>query len=471
LGETAARNAPAINQFLRESTVFKDAITPLARTFPSWVSILSGRHPHTTGAVINLFPREQIQEGDSLPKLLGKAGYRTVYAIDEVRFSNLDKSYGFDEMISPPMGASDFLLGFFSDSPLANLLVNTRVGAHLFPYSHGNRAISTTYDPDTFVNMIDRNMDFEEPTFLTVHMTLAHWPFTWASSEPRLDATGAVDPVGLYEQAVARLDRQFKDVIEVLRRQGALDNAIVVVLSDHGESLGERDFALAPASADTDAVRHAIYGHGTNVLSNHQYQVVLGMREFGETPLALKPGTSITLPVSLEDVAPTLVDVLGIQGSTPFDGVSLAPLLHGHALAGTMDFKNRIRYMETEFNPPGVALGQTVTPSALTDAAEFYRIDPDTDRILIREEFMEEILANRQYAASRNGRVLASLPATGGLDRPLAYLEGPESAPRWIGAEVGKQAEPELAELRLALESRFPAIQRGASPPAGAATE
>ena len=110
-------STPTLDRFLANSTVFSDAVTPLARTFPAWVSIVSGRHPHTTGAVMNLLPRELIDEGDTLPTMLRKAGYRTVYATDEVRFSNLDESYGFDEMIAPPIGSADFILGFFGDSP------------------------------------------------------------------------------------------------------------------------------------------------------------------------------------------------------------------------------------------------------------------------------------------------------------------------------------------------------------------
>ena len=83
-----------------------DAITPLARTFPSWVSMLTGRHPHTTGAYMNLLPRELIHAGHTLPQLLREHGYRTYYAIDETRFSNIDASYGFDRTRRRPWAAA-----------------------------------------------------------------------------------------------------------------------------------------------------------------------------------------------------------------------------------------------------------------------------------------------------------------------------------------------------------------------------
>ena len=101
----AEPTTPNMDAFLEGSVSFSNALTPLARTFPAWVSILSGRHPHSTGAFVNLLPRELIDAGPTLPDVLGQDGYQSVYAIDEVRFSNLDLSYGFDKMLAPPMGA------------------------------------------------------------------------------------------------------------------------------------------------------------------------------------------------------------------------------------------------------------------------------------------------------------------------------------------------------------------------------
>jgi arylsulfatase A-like enzyme len=235
------RLTPALDDFFGESIQFSNALTPLARTFPAWVSIVSGRHPHTTRAVINLLPRDQIDTGQTLPSILAAAGYETVYSTDEVRFSNLDTTYGFNRLLAPPMGATDFVLGFFSDTPLSNVLVNTQVGKWLFPYAYANRAVAKTYDPDTFLEWIDGEVDFESPTFLAVHLTLTHWPYSWATPA-NLPATAAsaatVAEEGnrrLYDIAVDRVDRQFGELMENLKRKGALENAIVIVLSDHGE--------------------------------------------------------------------------------------------------------------------------------------------------------------------------------------------------------------------------------------------
>jgi hypothetical protein len=46
--------APHMREFLDGSVWFTDTMTPLARTFPSVMSILTGRQPHKTGAYMNL---------------------------------------------------------------------------------------------------------------------------------------------------------------------------------------------------------------------------------------------------------------------------------------------------------------------------------------------------------------------------------------------------------------------------------
>jgi arylsulfatase A-like enzyme len=466
-------NTPAIDGFLNGAINFSNATTPLARTFPAWVSMITGRHPHTTGAVINLLPREMIQTDDTLPTLLARNGYRSIYAIDEVRFSNLDRSYGFDEMIAPPIGATDFLLGFFADAPLSNLLANSWLGEVLFPYTHANRAAAITYDPDSFVNRLDRRLQFDRPTFLAAHLTLAHWPYTWA------DATTEPDPLGgnaqeFYDKAVARLDRQFADLLRMLEKRGALENAIVIVLSDHGESLGH---IVSGSRAGGDAHEHKfefeearLAGHGTSVFSPHQYHVLFAVKSIGKTPLASAALRTIDSAASLEDITPTVLDLLALPAAEPVDGISLFPLLSGEPASERLE--RRIRFTETEFNPAGVGPGQIISGSAMWSAAAYYRVDPETDRVLVRRERLQEVLTNRQYAAFRSGKLLAVVPASdnsGAAYRPFLRVDG---QPPIALSDPAAHADPDVVELWTALQIRFPSLAgaRGADVPSGRAS-
>jgi hypothetical protein len=456
---------PAINDFLADSTVFTDTLTPLARTFPAWVSIVSGKHPHTTGAVINLSPRELIDEGDTLPKLLADAGYHTVYATDEVRFSNLDQTYGFEEMIAPPMGAADFLLGFFGDTPLANLLVNSAAGELLFPYAYANRGAAVTYDPDTFIERLDTRLRFDEPTFLAVHLTLVHWPYTWASTLPEAPGAPGAVAADKYRRAATRVDEQFRDLMQMLRDRDALQNAIVVVLSDHGEALGE----AASLVDEGHAARHvphlsASVGHGTNVFVEGQYRVLLAMQSLGAMELPTSGGLELRVPASLEDVAPTIADALELTPKQPFEGISWLDELKGIPDAHA---EQRIRYLETEFVPPGFESGLLLSQSRLRAAAGFYRVDGKTDRVLIRAERLQEILQNRQYAATRGAEFLAAVPSDDKRQQHVVYLERTGAEPIWL-TTAPTEAGDVGYELWNALQARFASVrERPVTPPLG----
>ncbi len=93
---------PHAEAFMKGGTRFTNALTPLARTFPSMLAMLTGRHPHSSGAIMNLLPRSRIDDSESLPRVLSRAGYQTVFAMDEMRFANIDTSYGFEQTITPP---------------------------------------------------------------------------------------------------------------------------------------------------------------------------------------------------------------------------------------------------------------------------------------------------------------------------------------------------------------------------------
>jgi sulfatase-like protein len=400
--------APNVRAFLDGAVSFSDALTPLARTYPAWVSILTGRDPHTTGAVVNLLPRNLVHTGGTLGDMYRNAGYRTVYGIDEVRFSNVDESYGFDQTITPTIGASDFLLGWFGDTPLSNLIVNSRLGALLFPHIYANRADAAVYEPDEFVARLDRTLRFDEPTFLALHLTLAHWPYGWRDAGNIPTDIEAVK--GAYSAAVQRVDRQFADVLAMLERRGALRNALVIVLSDHGEGLGQPDDLLIPNGGvlgDFNSQQQST-GHGTSVLSPHQYQVLLALRAYG-APKAWRPGTSLDAPVMLQDIAPTLAELSGLKPQQPFDGRSLVPLLRGDPNA-MQPFASRVRYLETEFNPRGIEIAVATTTSALENAVRYYRVDARTDRLEVRPNMVEQVLQNRQYGAVLGDRILAAVP-------------------------------------------------------------
>jgi hypothetical protein len=444
---------PNLQAFLDQSTHFSNAMTPLARTFPSLLSMLTGRHPHHTGAVMNLLPRELVDDSESLPRVLARNGYHAAYATDEVRFANIDTSFGFAQTITPPIGASEFLIEKVADTPVTNLLVNTPLGKWLFPHVHANRGAAITYDPDAFVRRIDEELRAHQPLFLNIHLTLDHWPYTWAGAPFKTEDEDA-RWAPYYLNAAKRADQQMGDIVEMLERKGLLKNAIVVVYSDHGESFGAPHESLVPdENAMLKSMGYAdLWGHGTSVLVTHQFRIVLGMRRYGEN---WQTGREVTAPVSFEDIAPTLVEALGVTTSARFDGRSLMSLLERRAGAEE-GFRGRVRFTETEYQPPAGLATQDgkLQVGALQEALAIYSLERVTDRITVKQSHLDGLLLERQYAAVGDHFLVAALPnKTGaGFFYVAASLAGGE--PRQL-FEAPAASEPELLILWNALHTEF----------------
>lgn len=447
---------PQVDAFMKESVSFTNAITPLARTFPSLTAMLTGRSPHRTGAVMNLLPRDQIKDEDSLPRLLARAGYHTVYATDEVRFANIDGTYGFEQAITPPIGSSEFLIAKLADSPVLNLVLRIRASRWLFPHLYANRGAAETYDPDDFVERIDRELRPAAPQFINIHLTLAHWPYTWFDSPPMKREPDDRWP-DYYLHAAQRVDRQFGDVMQALERKGLLQNAIVVTYSDHGESFDAPHEALVP---DGDPLIEALklkptWGHGTTVFTSHQFRIVLGMRRYGGDGPRWPANYQVNAPVSFEDIAPTIVEALGSPGQVPFDGRSLLALIEKRTGAEEA-FRGRVRFTETEFVESGLATVEgKVSPSALWQAFLMYRIDPETDRIEVKRTRLEGLLKDRQFAAIGDTQLLAAVPRNTGVGQDFLTVPLAGGVPRQLPDELPPPEEAELRALWTALHGEF----------------
>nr|WP_277619246.1 alkaline phosphatase family protein [Legionella norrlandica] len=169
-----AKSMPFLNHLLANSFRFTNTISPLARTYPAWSSILTGLYPKNHLAEENLVERKQVKSQDSIVWELNKLGYTTIYATDDRRFNSIDKDFGFKKIIGPKTGVNDVMLGSYNDFPLGNLLINFRISFWLFPYNYNNRASYILYYPETFTRELERELSLEQnfPVFLAVHFAL-----------------------------------------------------------------------------------------------------------------------------------------------------------------------------------------------------------------------------------------------------------------------------------------------------------
>jgi len=151
----------------------------------------------------------------------------------------------------------------------------------------------------------------------------------WEEADPhsrRLRAMSRVDAEDLtdaqirrarhaYYAAISYVDDRIGQVLGALRESGLEDDTIVLLTADHGEMLGERGLWYKMAFFE-DAAR-----------------VPLIVR----APAGLaRAGERVAEPVSLLDVAPTLLDLAGLDASDlgAIDGRSLGPVLRGEGRRG-----------------------------------------------------------------------------------------------------------------------------------------
>ena len=151
----------------------------------------------------------------------------------------------------------------------------------------------------------------DAPFFLWLHYFDVHEHYEVEADDRNLrrhlnDTSIRLDRAGKYRAMLGLVDAQIGRLIDELVRRDLWTRTIIVFVSDHGESLGED-----PRLPDN---------HG-RVLYNPLIHVPLAVRLPGQ------PGRSVDDPVSVLDVTPTIVGLVGAKPPTGMQGRNLLPYL------------------------------------------------------------------------------------------------------------------------------------------------
>jgi arylsulfatase A-like enzyme len=277
--------SPAIDRLLAEGARFTRAWTPEPLTAPAMCSMVTGFAPHRHGASRNGL---RMQPGlDSLPKTLARGGWATAAYVGtwalkdnltllgehfETYGERLDRRRWFGLINSEATGedVTDDALAWFDRH-------RARVPAR--------------------------------PFFLWVHYIEPHAPYRLHDRDAaRLGiAGGQAGKSDRYDTEVAAVDRAIARLLDGIRPRLPAGELIVVFTADHGESLGEHDY----------------WGHG-RFLYEPELRIPLGVVWPGRVPpAALDP------QATLLDLAPTLLELVGLQVPAELAGTSWAGALRG----------------------------------------------------------------------------------------------------------------------------------------------
>jgi arylsulfatase A-like enzyme len=274
------RTSPNLERWAARAVVFDSAYAPSSWTLPSHASYFTGR-PHRDLRVDWLRPLE-----DSVPVIaeaFAVAGYRTGgFAANwfyTTRESGLAR--GFAHYQDFRRSAKQLLL----HSAPGQLLVSRHPGH---------------YDRERDVHRKDAAVvrrefltwaaqDSTQPFFAFLNFFDAHKPYaTPPGGHPNFG--GMKTAVDGYDVNLWYLDRELGALLEELERRGTLEHTWVVITSDHGELFGE----------------HGLEGHGNSLYgpSVHVPMMVLDPE--------LPEGRRVTRPVTVTDVARTLLEVADV---------------------------------------------------------------------------------------------------------------------------------------------------------------
>lgn len=435
LGALGYRRAltPNIDQLAAAGVLFTNCYVPCARTAPSLVSLLTGTWPHTHGIRDNFVEDAYTTlKVDALPTLLKRSGYRTA-AISDWCGGDMGKfSFGFDYTDLPEdqwnlkylirQGPKDLRL-------FVSLFTHNRLGRLFLPEVYYLGGVPLTQSLGKRARrLVSRLASGTEPFFLNVFYSTTHPPFAseWPwytryadpayAGESKFAMARLTDPfeiirrqgapkedfdldqiIDLYDACVAEFDDEVGKMLNHLQNCGLAENTMVVVYSDHGMEFFE----------------HETWGQGNSVVGEASPRIPFVLSVPG------LPGRGVVEHVVRSiDIAPTLIELAGVDCTSAMDGVSLASYLKGENTCPDLDAFNETGIWIADI--PGMPEHHLRYP----DLFELLEV-PDRKRgtLAIKREYREITLQAKDWMIRRGRWKLVYQPLEHGFLLRLYDLE------------------------------------------------
>jgi arylsulfatase A-like enzyme len=283
--------SPNLDRLASRALLFKDVLAQSSTTAPSHRSLFSGRFVYQHRNTLKGIP---VMAG-----LLSTAGYQTAAFVDG---GQMRPQFGFSKGFASYVTTNGRHLagaqvggGLAVINPMVEEWIATRPDGRFFLFVH-TYDVHCPYTPpepyrSMFLSGLSPSFEVEDKCGAAYFNGLDLGPHDFEYI------------AALYDGGVRYTDAKVQEILETVRRNGLVEDTVIVITSDHGESLGERR-----------AVGH-----------NNIYDVQL------KVPLiiALPSGRArvIETPVQSVDILPTLLSILGVESPAGLPGVDLTTRL------------------------------------------------------------------------------------------------------------------------------------------------
>jgi len=433
---------PHMDRMAREGAHLENAFVSTALCSPSRASILTGQYAHTHTIVDNNAP---MPEGLTFfPQYLQEKGYKTgFFGKWHMGNEGSGKQPGFDQWVSfrgqgvyysptfningkevkQPEGsyttdllthyAIDWLNTLEEDQPFFLYLSHKGVHAEFQP---AERHKGTYHDmpiitpPSMYLTATDssKRVGRETPYDGPVNREgIPEWVrkqrYSWHGVDYMYDGSIAFeDFYRQYCETLRSVDESIGEVMAWLEEQGLAENTLVIYMGDNGFLFGE---------------------HGL-IDKRNAYEASMRVPLLAWAPQLIKPQTRIPEMIMNVDIAPTVLDLVGMEKPGQMQGYSFLPLLKGQPVSDWRDKVYYEYYWEWAFpQTPTIFSVRTdrykyIFNHGVWDANELYDLENDPYEMnnLIRDPASQEI------AGQLKKELWDWLESTGGMQIPLKKI-------------------------------------------------
>jgi len=305
------KTTPFIDEFAKDSIIFKKCFATASWTKPAVASVLTGLYPNIHGAE----EREDSlpSEVDTIAEILKSNKYYTIFlttngnVTDDFNFIQGIDTYKFrnDNKNSSKVINAEFFK-IINEYPE---IINKPIFAYLHTIDpHAPYLVQEPFAEFTWEDKSRAKMAFKNSIlFKKEHEGLNKEDINYIQS--------------LYDCEILQNDHYFGEFIQFLKDKGLYENSMIILVADHGEQFDEHGFLF----------------HGSTIY-NEEIHVPLLIK----FPHSKFSGIESNAIVTQVDIVPTILDYLSLESQNRTDGISLLSQIDKSDIERTIFIKEKI---------------------------------------------------------------------------------------------------------------------------------